>query len=345
VDLEQVDALDPLLRDDARERAQPGRYRPGPEPVLDDVAHVRHEAVVVRGPALLIEHVARDHLALRFGIGIKAREQRQAFEPGEIRRPALARQAERQTAHAPPSTPRRRVRLETRKGGGIGLAGDDAEVTGQPAREHREQPDVGADVDEAVAVPDRDAVPQLGVLYEDLVVDVLGLVAVQVRDGRAIGQYVRRLPAPQRLVRAPGHDVRRQLLAARGVVVRPHDGVAHAALRTQRAFDLAQLDPVAVQLDLVVDATAELDAAVRQGPRQVAGTIEALPGTRRTGAERIRDELLGREVRAAEVAPPHAAAADVQLTLLPDRCGPPARIEDVHPAVGQGAAERQGAGL
>ena len=345
VDLEQVDALDPLLRDDARERAQPGRYRPGPEPVLDDVAHVRHEAVVVRGPALLIEHVARDHLALRFGIGIKAREQRQALEPGEIRRPALAGQAERQAAHAPPSTPRRRVRLETRKGGGIGLAGDDAEVTGQPAREHREQPDVGADVDDAVAVPDRDAVPQIGLLDEDLVVDVLGLVAVQVRDGRAIGQHVRRLPTPQCLVRPLRHDVRHQLLAARRVVVRPNDGVAHAALRTQRALDLAQLDPVAVQLDLVVDAAAKLEAPVRQHPRHVAGPIEAIPGTRSTGAERIRDELLRREVRAAEIAPPHAAAADVQLTLFPDGRGPPARIEDVHLAVGQGAPERQRARL
>ena len=99
------------------------------------------------------------------------------------------------------------------------------------------------------------------------------------RHRRAVRQHVRRLPSPQRLVRPLGHDVRDQLLAARGIVVRPDDGVAHPALGLQRAFDLPELDPIAVQLDLVVDPTAELDAPVRQGPRQVARTIEALPRT------------------------------------------------------------------
>ena len=277
VDLEQVDALDALLRDDAREGSQPGRHRPGPKTVIDDLAHVRHEALVVRRRHLLIEHVALDHVALRRRIGVEPREERQALEPREVRRPAFAGQPERQAPHA--GAPGGRVRLETREGGGVRLAGDDPEVRGQAAREHGEQPDVGAHVHDAVAFPDRDAVPQVRLLDEDLVVDVLGLVPVQMRHRRAVRQHVRRLPSPQRLVRPLGHDVRDQLLAARGIVVRPDHAVAHPALGPQRAFDLPELDPIAVQLDLVVDPTAELDAPVRQGPRQVARTIEALPRT------------------------------------------------------------------
>jgi hypothetical protein len=75
IDLEQIDPLDALLRDDAREGAQAGRHRPGAEAVVDYLAHVRDEPLVVRGRGLLIEHVALDHLALRRGIGVEAREQ------------------------------------------------------------------------------------------------------------------------------------------------------------------------------------------------------------------------------------------------------------------------------
>ena len=95
VDLEQVDSLDALLRDHAGESAQPRRYRPRAEAVFDHVAHIRDEALVVGGRRLLIEHVALDHLALRRGIGVEAREQRQALEPREVRGPAFAGQPER----------------------------------------------------------------------------------------------------------------------------------------------------------------------------------------------------------------------------------------------------------
>ena len=95
------------------------------------------------------------------------------------------------------------------------------------------------------------------------------------RHRRSVRQQVRRLPSPQRLVRPLGHDVRDQVLATGRVVERPDHGIAHTTLRPQRAFDLPELDPVAVQLDLVVDPTAELEAPVRQRSRQVARPIEA----------------------------------------------------------------------
>src|SRR2546430_13571609 len=110
---------------------------------------------------------------------------------------------------------------------------------------------------------------------------------------------------------------RDQVLAAGRVIERPDHGIAYTALRPQRAFDLPELNPVAVQLDPVVDPTAELEAPVRQRSRQVARPIEALL---RAHVERIRNELLDREIRPVELAPPHSAATDGQLPQLADRC-------------------------
>ena len=56
--------------------------------------------------------------------------------------------------------------------------------------EQREQADVGADVDDAVAVFDRDAVAKINTIAEDLLVDVIGLVAIEMRDFEAVRQLV-----------------------------------------------------------------------------------------------------------------------------------------------------------
>ena len=76
----------------------------------------------------------------------------------------------------------------------------------------------------------------------------------------------------------------------------------------QRGLDLAQLDAEAAHLDLVVDAAEELERAVGQPARQVAGAVEPRA---RLAAERVGDEALGGQVRPAEVAAGQAGAADV----------------------------------
>src|SRR5581483_5398225 len=63
-----------------------------------------------------------------------------------------------------------------------GLEGDQARVRTAPADVEREQADVRADVQDAVAVLQPHAVLEIGLLDEDLFVQVLGLVRVQVRD-------------------------------------------------------------------------------------------------------------------------------------------------------------------
>jgi hypothetical protein len=62
-------------------------------------------------------------------------------------------------------------------------------------------------------------------------------------------------------------------------------------MAAERGLDVAQLDAEAPDLDLVVDAAEELDAAVREMPREVARTVQArtllLPQLR----ERVRMNL------------------------------------------------------
>ena len=55
----------------------------------------------------------------------------------------------------------------------------------------------------------------------------------------------------------------------------------------ERRLDLPQLDPVAADLDLVVGAAEELEAAVRQQAGAVAGAVQPRSGE---GGERIGDE-------------------------------------------------------
>src|SRR5262249_32696377 len=74
-------------------------------------------------------------------------------------------------------------------------------------------------------------------------------------------------------------------------------------------LDLAELDPVAADLDLEVGAAEELEGPVGPVPREVAGAIEA-PAP---AGEGIGDEALGRELGPAEGAVGRAVAAGVEL--------------------------------
>ena len=68
----------------------------------------------------------------------------------------------------------------------------------------------------------------------------------------------------------------------------------------QLHLDLARLDAVAANLDLVVEAAEELDVRRRRAvAHEVAGAVEPC---RRRDVERVGDEALGGQVRAAEVA-------------------------------------------
>ncbi len=74
-----------------------------------------------------------------------------------------------------------------------------------------------------------------------------------------------------------------------------------------RALDLAELDPEAADLDLVVGPAAEVELAVGQARSYIAGPVEP------SRPERVLDEPLGSQLRPVQVAAGHARAADVQL--------------------------------
>src|SRR6185437_2991981 len=83
----------------------------------------------------------------------------------------------------------------------------------------------------------------------------------------------------------PGDDVRHEPRLPRRVLAQYDDRALHVHVLRERGLDLAELDAVAADLDLVVDAAEELEAAVRKPSLAVAGPVE--PAADR---ERIRDE-------------------------------------------------------
>ena len=120
----------------------------------------------------------------------------------------------------------------------------------------------------------------------------------------------------------------------------PGDGdhrVGHAGDGAQRGLDLAGLDPVAADLDLVVDPLEELQLPVRPVHHPVAGAVHPGAGLVRV---RVGDERSGGAPRVVQVAAADAAPADVQLAGLPGRYGLQRVPEDVQPGVADRAADR-----
>ncbi len=112
--------------------------------------------------------------------------------------------------------------------------------------------------------------------------------------------------------------------------------VLHGRMRTRRCLHFAQLDAKAAQLHLVVQASKELNGAVGQVARLVAGTVE--PCARR-GAERIGNEALGSHIRPIEIASSQIHAANIQLTWNAYRHRPQPLIEQVDLRVGDGSSD------
>ena len=128
---------------------------------------------------------------------------------------------------------------------------------------------------------------------------------------------------------------------APGQIPRHHHRLPHPGMPPQRRLDLPRLDAEAADLHLVVHTAEELDGAVRQPAHQVARAVEPAPRF-------VRDELLGRQLGASQVAPGHAGTADPELTRHSHRhrvppSGPP-RTPRSPPKAGRSASARPRAG-
>jgi hypothetical protein len=120
---------------------------------------------------------------------------------------------------------------------------------------------------------------------------------------------------------------------------RDHGARLHAGVREDRRLHLAGLDAVPVDLDLAVAPADELERAVGQPAREVAGAVEPLGGA----AEGVGHEALGAERGLPQVAARQAVAADAQLADEAGRQQRHRRAQHAQHGVLDGAAQRHGA--
>ncbi|MMZ59048.1 hypothetical protein D1872_210610 [compost metagenome] len=123
-------------------------------------------------------------------------------------------------------------------------------------------------------------------------------------------------------------DVPAQVLVS--TLIRPVDdyGLTHTRHPLDCRFNLAQLNPVAPDFDLIVHPADKVHIAVWHPPRQVTCAVQSF-----TGYIRIRYELLGRQVRTVQVASCHASTANAQLTQYTDRHRIQLAVHDVEACV------------
>ncbi len=121
------------------------------------------------------------------------------------------------------------------------------------------------------------------------------------------------------------HHVGHQLLLAVDFTGQ-HDRRTHLRQRFQRRLDFAQLDPETTDLDLAVDAAQVFNAAIVQEAAQIARLIQSRA---RLAAERVRQEFIGRQLRAVQVTARQTDPADIDLSHHANRHRPQRRIEQV----------------
>src|SRR6185437_1958157 len=132
------------------------------------------------------------------------------------------------------------------------------------------------------------------------------------------------------------HHVRHQALLALHVLSSQDHRLVDRGVTRKLRLDLAQLDPEAPDLDLMVVAAQVLDRSVRPPPAEVPGPVHPRP---RVGVEWIREKPLGSELRTIPVPAPHSGAGYVDLSHLTQRHGLEVAIENIDPCICNGAAD------
>src|SRR4029077_19655059 len=115
-------------------------------------------------------------------------------------------------------------------------------------------------------------------------------------------------------------------------IVGPRHGHAarNGGMAVQHVLDLAQLDAIPPDLDLVVDAAEIVDPPVAAVPSEVAGPVD--PCTRRL-VEGMWDESFLGQIGPAAVPTGETVTADIELARQPDRYRPKIRVQDVEARV------------
>ena len=115
------------------------------------------------------------------------------------------------------------------------------------------------------------------------------------------------------------------------------DAAANTRKLAEPRLDLAELDAIAADLDLVVLATHVFQRA-RFGP--ASEVTRAVDVGRTTGIERVTHKAVGVQFGAFQVTQRHAGAADADLTRVADRAHLALVVEHPHRGVGNRFADR-----
>ena len=131
-------------------------------------------------------------------------------------------------------------------------------------------------------------------------------------------------------------DVGHQLFLPRSVLVDENAALPDGGVPRERALDFAELDPHALDLDLIVTATPERERAILAKQPQIARAVHARARLPRKG---IRPERFVRLGFPVEVTPRQARSAHPDLTDRAHGNGLPVRIENIDSGVGNRTAQ------
>ena len=113
--------------------------------------------------------------------------------------------------------------------------------------------------------------------------------------------------------------------------------ILHQIVLSQPCLDLAELDAMAADLDLMIRATQELEVSVGTPARQIAGAIQTLARV----AEWIRDEPFRCQIRPVQIPARQSGAADEELADNPDGYEREVRVEHEHRGVRDRRSNRE----
>jgi hypothetical protein len=119
------------------------------------------------------------------------------------------------------------------------------------------------------------------------------------------------------------------------------DDLPDRRMLSEHRFDLARLDAVAADLDLLIDTPAELEVAVLEISSEIPRPVE--PRSRNV-REAVGHEAIGGQLRSVQVSSAHTVAADVQLPQSTDGHRLEVSIQDVELRIGDRAADRHPSG-
>src|SRR5437588_455064 len=131
------------------------------------------------------------------------------------------------------------------------------------------------------------------------------------------------------------NDIGHQILLS-AFILAGYDGcLSNGRMLGQHHLNLARFDTKTTELDLLVEATEKLNAAIRQVADQVPGLVQ--PCTWLI-AEGMGNKPFVSEIRTIQVAPGQPIAADMQLSWHTNWYRIQVAIEDVYLRIANGAS-------